>query len=70
MATIQEKPQVTIKDGKGSQFGIPEYKSVSFVQGMRVQTCAEPDMFFKLAKFLNTHCKVHLTIVILTKCTL
>jgi len=47
----------------------PEYKSVSFVQGMPVQTYAKPDTFFELAKFLNSHCEVHLTIVILTKCT-
>jgi len=31
----------------------PEHKSVSFVEGMPVQTYAEPDTFFKIAKFLN-----------------
>jgi hypothetical protein len=31
----------------------PEYKLVSFVLGMLVQTYAAPDTFFKLAKFLN-----------------
>lgn len=39
----------------------PEYKSV--------QTYAELDTLFELAEFLNSHCEVHLTIVILTKCT-
>lgn len=38
---------------KRVNFVNPECKNNSFVQGMPVQTYAEPDTFFKLGKFLN-----------------